>query len=66
VIDRDSIRGWQQSGSMDTFARAKVRTQQLLDEYQRPQMDPDKEKELVSVVERLARNAGMETLPALD
>ena len=66
VIDRDSIRGWQQSGSMDTFARAKIRTQQLLDEYQRPQMDADKEKELVGMVASLAKNAGMDTLPALD
>jgi len=66
VIDRDSIRGWQQSGSMDTFARAKVRTQQILDKYQRPQMDADKEKELVGMVESLAKNAGMDTLPALD
>jgi trimethylamine--corrinoid protein Co-methyltransferase len=66
VIDRDSIRGWQQSGSMDTFARAKVRTQQLLDEYQRPQMASDKEKELVGMVESLAKQAGMDTLPALD
>jgi len=66
VIDRDSIRGWQQAGRLDTFARAKVRTQQLLDEYQRPQMDPVKEKELVSMVASLAKNAGMDTLPALD
>ncbi|GAB4422169.1 MAG: trimethylamine methyltransferase MttB [Anaerolineales bacterium] len=66
VIDRDSIRGWQQAGSMDTFARAKVRTQQLLAEYQRPQMDPDKEKELVEMVASLAKNAGMDTLPVFD
>ena len=66
VIDRDSIRGWQQSGRLDTFARAKIRTQQLLDEYQRPQMDADKEKELVGMVASLAKNAGMDTLPALD
>lgn len=66
VIDRDSIRGWQQSGSPDTFARAKVRTQQLLSEYKRPQMDPALEKELVSLVESLARNAGMDTLPGFD
>ena len=66
VIDRDSIRGWQQAGSMDTFARAKARTKQLLDEYQRPQMDPTKEKELVGMVESLAKNAGMDTLPTLD
>jgi len=65
VIDRDSIRGWQQSGSMDSFARAKVRTQQLMDEYQRPQMDADKEKELVGMVESLSKSAGMDTLPIL-
>ena len=66
VIDRDSIRGWQQSGSHDTFARAKARTQQLLGEYQRPQMDPACEKELVGMVERLAKQAGMDSLPALN
>jgi trimethylamine:corrinoid methyltransferase-like protein len=66
VIDRDSIRGWQQSGSMDTFTRAKVRTQQLLSEYQRPQMDADCEKELVGMVESLAKQAGMDTLPVLE
>ncbi|MFZ5908385.1 MAG: trimethylamine methyltransferase family protein [Chloroflexota bacterium] len=66
VIDRDSIRGWQQSGGLDTFARAKIRTQQLLDAYQRPRMDPAQEKELVGIVERLAKAAGMDALPALD
>ncbi|GAB4505770.1 MAG: trimethylamine methyltransferase MttB [Anaerolineales bacterium] len=65
VIDRDSIRGWQQSGSMDTFERAKIRTRQLLDEYRRPQMDPAQEKELVGMVARLAKDAGMDTLPPL-
>ncbi len=66
IIDRDSIRGWQQSGSMDTFARAKARTQQLLDEYQRPQIDKDKEKELLNLVTGLAKQAGMESLPASE
>ena len=65
IIDRDSIRGWQQSGSLDTFARAKVRTQQLLDEYQHPPMDPAQEKELVGMVESLAQAAGMDALPVL-
>jgi trimethylamine--corrinoid protein Co-methyltransferase len=36
VIDRDSIRGWQASGSPDTFARAKVRTRELLAAYEQP------------------------------
>ena len=66
IIDRDSIRGWQQSGSLDTFARAKVRTQQLLAEYQRPSMEPAKEKELVGMAKSLAKQSGMDALPALD
>jgi trimethylamine--corrinoid protein Co-methyltransferase len=66
VIDRDSIRGWQQAGGLDTFERAKIRTRQLLDAYQRPHMHPAQEKELVGMVERLARAAGMDALPALD
>jgi trimethylamine--corrinoid protein Co-methyltransferase len=66
VIDRDSIRGWQEGGSLDTFARAKIRTRQLLESYRRPPIEPGKEKELRTMVERLARNAGMEHLPELE
>lgn len=66
IIDRDSMRGWQQSGGLDTFARAKVRTQQLLAAYQRPRIDSAQEKELVGMVERLAKAAGMDALPALS
>jgi len=65
VIDRDSIRGWQAAGSLDTFARAKVRTAQLLGEYRRPQRAVEQEKELRALVESLARQAGMEHLPEL-
>ena len=66
VIDRDSIRGWQQSGSPDTFARARVRTQQLLADYQRPAMDPGLESQLVELIASQAKSAGMDTLPAYD
>ena len=66
VIDRDSMRGWETSGRMDTFERAKIRTQHLLDNYQRPPMDAEKEKELVSMMERLAKEAGMSELPPLE
>jgi trimethylamine--corrinoid protein Co-methyltransferase len=66
VIDRNSIRGWQQSGSLDTFARAKIRTQQLLSEYQRPHIDPAREKELVDMVAGMAKQAGMDALPTLN
>ena len=66
VIDRDSIRGWQQAGAQDTFARARARTKQLLEAYQRPEMDSARESELVSMVASHAKSAGMDTLPTLD
>jgi trimethylamine--corrinoid protein Co-methyltransferase len=66
VIDRGSIRDWQQSGGLDTFERAKQRTVDLLAQYQRPQIDPAKERELHSMVASLARQAGMDQLPQID
>jgi len=65
VIDRGSIRAWQQGGSLDTFARARVRTEKLLSEYQRPPMPAGQERELRGMVEGLARQAGMDHLPEL-
>ena len=65
VIDRDSVRGWKESGGLDTFARAKVRVKQLIASYKRPELDSEKEKELQSLVEGLAHAAGMEQLPLL-
>ena len=66
VIDRDSIRGWQEQGCLDTFDRARVRTRALLDSYRRPRMDAGKEKELRSLVAGLARKAGMDALPPAE
>ena len=66
IIDRDSIRGWQQSGSLDTFARARVRVRELLAAYERPAIDPAQEKELRTMVENLARKAGLDALPPLE
>jgi len=65
VIDRDSMRGWQASGCLDTFARAKVRTRELLMAYQRPTCDPQQEAELRRMVEGLALKAGMGSLPSM-
>ena len=65
VIDRDSIRGWIASGSKDTFTRAKERANQLIKDYQQPLMDGSMTKELHSMVENLAREAGMDHLPEL-
>jgi len=63
IIDRDSIRGWQEAGSRDTFARARVRTRELLAAYERP-VHPQ-EGELRALVAALARHAGMAELPDL-
>ena len=62
VIDRDSHRGWLESGGLDAFARAKVRTQQLLAAYQPPALDPAQVAELRRMVGALARAAGMDKL----
>lgn len=65
IIDRDSMRGWLESGSFNTFDRAKVRTNQLVAKYQRPESAFAHEKELVAFVTALARGAGMEKLPEI-
>ncbi len=66
VIDRASIRAWQADGSMDTFTRAKIRSQQLLAEYKIPSTEPEKLKELQNMVQNYGREAGIDTLPSLE
>ena len=65
VIDRGSIRTWQQGGSLDAFARAKARVKELLARYQKPALPPEAERELRGIVEREAKKAGMDKLPTL-
>ena len=65
VIDRGSIRTWQERGSLDTFARAKARVKELLTGYQKPGLAPEAERDLRGIVEREARKAGMDKLPVL-
>jgi trimethylamine:corrinoid methyltransferase-like protein len=66
VIDRDSMRGWKESGSLDTFTRARVRVQEILASYKPPELDPDKLNQLHAFVLDLARQAGLDSLPAHD
>ncbi len=66
VLDRDSIRGWHQSGSQDTLRRAEDQVQQLLAQYEPPVLPEDELRELYKLVERQAAAAGMSTLPALE
>jgi trimethylamine--corrinoid protein Co-methyltransferase len=66
VIDRESNRGWQAAGSLDTFARAKIRTSELLAAYERPVHTPGQERDLRKLVENMAGKAGLDALPQLE
>ncbi len=66
IIDRDSIRGWKESGSLDTFDRARVHVKELLASYSRPELNPHHEAELHAFVLNLAKQAGMDELPRLE
>ena len=63
IIDRDSMRGWKESGSMNTFDRAKKQVTKLIASYKRPELDPVKEKELHTFVMNLAHKCGITVLP---
>ena len=66
VIDRGSLRTWLDQGRQDTFARARMRVEELLAEYQRPQLPAGQEAELRKMMTGLAREAGMAQLPAWE
>ena len=66
VIDRGSIRTWQQMGSRDVYTRAKIQVQDLLNAYQPPDLPSDQVTELRSMVEGLAKEAGMDKLPDIE
>ncbi len=66
VIDRGSQRAWQEHGSLDAFARARRRAEELLAGYQLPQYDQAQVNEIRALVESLARAAGMDRLPDLE
>jgi trimethylamine--corrinoid protein Co-methyltransferase len=65
VTDRESLRGWQESGAPDTFARARKRVAELLAGYARPALASEVERELLRLVEGPARAAGLERLPGI-
>jgi len=63
VIDRGSIRTWEQMGCSDTYTRAKTQLQDLLNAYQPPELPTGKAAELRRMVADLAKEAGMDRLP---
>ncbi len=66
VIDRGSIRAWQDGGRPDPLARAKARLSELLAAYERPALPTEQERELHQMVNSLAQEVGMAQLPGLE
>jgi trimethylamine--corrinoid protein Co-methyltransferase len=65
VIDRESLRGWQEAGSPSAFDRARARVNELVAAYERPKMSAALERELCTFMEGEARRVGMEQLPGI-
>jgi len=65
VLDRDSIRGWHQDGSLDTLSRAKAQVVQLLEQYEAPSLPQDKVQDLHKLMKHQAHEAGLDDLPSL-
>ncbi len=64
VIDRGSVRAWQEEGKPDAVTRARQRVRELLSAYQPPQIPQEQVAELSQMVRQLAQQAGMDQLPA--
>lgn len=63
VIDRGSLCSWEEAGRKDTFARAKERVSKLVAAYKRPELQPEVDRALRSIVQEQAKREGMEHLP---
>jgi len=65
VIDRGSLRQWEEGGQEDAFARARRRVAELVAAYRRPELGPDREQALLEVVRREATLVGLGGLPGI-
>jgi trimethylamine--corrinoid protein Co-methyltransferase len=65
VIDRESLRGWQEAGSLSAFDRARDRVDELVAAYHRPDLPSALEREMCVFMEAEGRRAGMEQLPGI-
>ena len=63
VIDRGSLRCWEEGGKKNAFARAKEKVDELVAAYQRPELKAGAEEALRSIVEEQAKREGMVRLP---
>ena len=60
VASTENFDRWTKNGSLDHAARASRRWRAMLDEYERPPLDPTVEEELLEFVERRATEVGDE------
>lgn len=65
VIDRGSLRTWEETGKKDTFHRAKEKVNELVAAYKRPELRAEAELTLRKIVEEQAKREGMERLPEM-
>lgn len=65
VIDRGSLRNWIDAGEQDIFSRAKMRVNEITQEYEKPLLPAEQKTELTKLVSALARDAGMNHLPKM-
>ena len=66
IIDRDSVRGWQHAGGLDTFASGRSCERGTCSSaYERPQIAMEHEAELSSRGQAVAAEAGMAQIPEL-
>jgi trimethylamine--corrinoid protein Co-methyltransferase len=63
VIDRGSLRNWQEKGAGDIVSRARERVSALLDSYELRQPLPEVVKELHTITLGVARSLGLDKLP---
>ncbi len=50
----------------DILRRARVRADELVAAYRRPELPPDREQAMLAFADDQSRNAGLETLPGID
>ncbi|HEX9165322.1 MAG TPA: trimethylamine methyltransferase family protein [Gemmatimonadales bacterium] len=65
VIDRGSLRHWEEGGREDAFARARRRVAELVAAYRRPDLGAERERALLEVVRREAARVGLTSLPGI-
>lgn len=66
VIDRGSVRFWEEQGKPDSVERARLRVDDLLSSYSPPELPQENKNHLQQIVQRQASAAGMDQLPLLS